>query len=761
MSTYNNLSLILRGALLLLVSKYCYSQDSSDDYYDSEYYDTDSANTDASDSYYYGDDVYYAGYEGYGDGGDGVEYYYFDNDDDTGILDFSVTDYTESDESVDDSDDSENSNNYADDSQYDTDDYADDDAASENVDTSLEVADYSDLSGNNENSTEWDEDHSFDPDSKNAIEPDADSMLMAESDDFDWGNKQETTAVDELEELEQSMNDPSEVGQVYYDESESGGVIGALGFDDTVNARDRSQMTNHTEDATEFSLDVLRAIQKNKKHGGGGFPRGAISAFDKSKTLQRSGLTSMNCERGWQSDSKTCANSCRVEFIKSGGRKNNRATLYKNQRFVRCEICAIKSGLVPSASFFQKSLSNMKRGAPYFCKKSEAGCVEKEEIFAACSGTAICAKACWSPTSNKEDCLKCERKWCIGVTKASNKKFFLVCSKFRRCFTKYHPDDYSTSEPERQYEGTVDCWGSPLDAPKITAVVKHEYESKHEICRKAHITNQNYAIWKNYFEKCTEIVCDMSEENARERNPTMCSELHCKKACLISNGASAECRDCGICAHCDIKSLLKTGNYDRGLYGATNPAVVQVGMHQKGYRNGLEREKLKPMTAFIKSQLHKGKCTMCDQMQERIDCRYACDQYNNMRVNSHDRNDPNYLLNFSLCTSMKCFRHVNIGCKTCTKKCELYGRKKWDTALGSSDYNINFNGFGCSEDCKSKWISQLSSFKGVDFLTEGNRMLTETFDTISMMEVPELNMEEQQALIDWTNNGRTGIYSDV
>lgn len=71
MSTYNNLSLILRGALLLLVSKYCHSQNSSDDYYSDEYYDTESAVADAGDSYYYGDDAYYAGYEGYGDGDEG------------------------------------------------------------------------------------------------------------------------------------------------------------------------------------------------------------------------------------------------------------------------------------------------------------------------------------------------------------------------------------------------------------------------------------------------------------------------------------------------------------------------------------------------------------------------------------------------------------------------------------------------------------------------------------------------------------------
>lgn len=526
-----------RGATAILLLKITFAQE-----YYTDYYDTD------EDSY---DAASYEDYDGYGE-----SYSYYDTgsnendyDDDSNSYDAGETsyEYAEADTSA----SAYDSFNAGDDAEDDTYTYG----AAEATEEDEQGYEYYDMEFD---SNEYDE---YDVDLANTPEGEVRQMLDMLDDELD-----------------------EEGEQVFYDLSMPSHISSVLGFEDNEgNPAKGVEPTNFTfVDGLDFELTMMRGIKRNKKKKQQGkekrYPNGAISAFQMNKRYSRLGTHAQNCNRGWQQDSKICGNSCRVEFIRSG-RGNNKDKLYGNVKYARCEACAIWAGFTKSANFFQKGLSGMRKGAPYWCDLEEdPSCRDKEEAYAACHGPTVCAAKCWSDTATDQSCRNCKSKWCSRHPKAHvHAKNFLVCHEFDNCYRQWNPTIWATASHTTKFEGRS-CWGSPMWEPKQTITDKSEGFTTLKQCHNAERDGSYpYPVWKQYFKNCTTAVCDMQHELA---NPSRCEKLHCIKKCVNSNGVGEECLNCGNCRACPIKSLAKTGNFDRKRFGSQHPIVSAVGTYR-------------------------------------------------------------------------------------------------------------------------------------------------------------------------------------
>lgn len=428
---------------------------------------------------------------------------------------------------------------------------------------------------------------------------------------------------------------------------------------------------------------------------------GAISAFENALVVDRGGAR--GCDRGWQANHKICANSCRVAWLEGNPRKlfkKDAAAFYKeNAVHTKCEACAMWSGLVKpkSPSFYQKSISNLKKGAPVYCKAGQGDCDEREQSFAACNGLSVCADDCWSPAANSKSCLNCKRKWCVDQTPGLEyrQQFYTVCNDFMACWKKFHPSKYAKSGSKTQLMGQ-NCWGKPWNQSEISTNPMDRMSQK-DICNKARFqTNSAYPQWHGFFKNCTKAVC--SSTNEKYFNEKSCSDLKCIKKCLNSADMSEECL---FCKH-------KIDNLD------------------------------------------DCKSWACKKDAFPVKCFNSCQEYQKLRMNGVSTSDPAYVAAREVCKSEGCNRLAVKGCKDCLAKAEAKGNRRYDSMIGSNMWRENFDGWGCPNYCKTKTISDMSVYRGVDVSDPEVAGYQQAFDAMAM---GGMDWKHMDSLREWAKHG--------
>jgi hypothetical protein len=216
-----------------------------------------------------------------------------------------------------------------------------------------------------------------------------------------------------------------------------------------------------------------------------------------------------------------------------GGRKKIMSKpheVYNNAKYSRCEACLIWSGMSSKWTWIQKTLSNMKGGAPSFCRPEDAACQAKEETFAACSGVAVCAADCWSEEGNDLACKQCKSKWCEQHPNAvRNNKYFRVCQAWDKCYKEFHPSTFASADWRVRRQGRMNCWGIPHNKPNTMDLDPSIHWNVQEMCAAVSKGRKfAYPNWHRYWKNCTENVCDLDSSHS---NPTLCENLHCQKVC--------------------------------------------------------------------------------------------------------------------------------------------------------------------------------------------------------------------------------------
>ena len=256
--------------------------------------------------------------------------------------------------------------------------------------------------------------------------------------------------------------------------------------------------------------------------------------------------------------------------------------------------------------------------------------------------------------------------------------------------------------------------------------------------------------WEWAYNNCTTRICTVEHQDF---NPSECEDLKCIKECLNSNGASEACLACGACQSCNIKSLQRSGMFDRKKFknekNGVNPALIKYETYDR--KNPWARKALSPMTPFRQAQLKKGNCKSCDLQQFRLDCRASCEKYEELRLQGHDRDTKEYQLAFQTCKSTRCVTSVSRACGFCLKKCEKQGKVTWTSSLGSSFWRANYDGWGCNLDCRPKTITQYTEFRGVDVYDEQVAGYTRAFDNLNF---GVLDDDTIDVLMDWAKKGQ-------
>ena len=314
----------------------------------------------------------------------------------------------------------------------------------------------------------------------------------------------------------------------------------------------------------------------------------------------------------------------------------------------------------------------------------------------------------------------------------------------------FPPSTFDSLSPKEQWQGRQKCWGSHWSQKRHQDVNKFEFMKPTEVCnmvKKA--MSIPYPEWEWAYDNCTSRICHV---DGGEFNGVLCEQLKCVKECMSSNGASEGCLACGPCQSCKVKSLQRSGMFDRKKFKnekfGVNPALIKYDAYNK--KNPWARQALSPMTPFRQSQLRKGNCKSCDLQQFRIDCRQACDDYEKYRITGYDRDTKEYQLAFQTCKSSRCTSAVNRACGFCLKKCEKQGKVTWSSSLGNSYWRANYDGWGCEKDCRAKTIAQYSEYRGVDVFDPEVANYTRAFDNLNF---GVLDDETIDVLKDWANGG--------
>merc|ERR1711981_116399 len=539
-----------------------------------------------------------------------------------------------------------------------------------------------------------------------------------------------------------------------------GSLISLLGVEDNEGHPNRGGFgeagPNSFVPTLEFEHNILRGIRRKKKKNNKlpkGSPKkyrkGAIDGFKRNEHWSRTNKISENCDQGWSRDHQKCANSCRVNFIKNGGKAHGLkqpVKLYnKSPNYARCEACAMWSGLIKSHSWLQKSLGNLRGGAPIFCKIGvDEGCEEKENIFAACNGMSVCAAQCWSETGNLADCTACKDKYC---EKPEWGDHFVLCRMFKKCQDLHPTETFTTTDERGKYKGQQECWGTAFGAKPVEMKDKHELMTDAQICKKAQSGQGAYPQWKQHFDQCASRICNLDHKDSA---PAKCEKLHCKKACLENNQISVECLACDKCKACPLKSLFRTGQFDRKVNsGKPHPSTILANTYDKA--NPYVRNALVAMTPQRQSMLRKGSCKVCDQMQAQLDCRTACDKYEELRLSGLvGQNTPEYKIMYDICKSKKCFSYTSKACSRCIKRSEKHSKLTFMNMLGNSLWRANFDGFGCQLDCRAKTISTYAEFRGVDIFDAAHQNFTRAFDNLMFSSFDDQTIKD---LNQWRREG--------
>jgi len=441
-----------------------------------------------------------------------------------------------------------------------------------------------------------------------------------------------------------------------------------------------------------------------------------------------------------------------MEFLRAGGREsrleNARLFYGGNPKYTRCEACAVWSWYTTNTDNFQKLIGSLRKPTVSFCdinNKNEtlAGrCLLRERRFMACMGTAVCSKECWSKSSTPELCEACRGEFCQsredekkGKKKNQFQENFLLCRQFDGCKARYPPNKYRLSPPSMQYGGKAKCWGSALDEDRWQDIDPVDDFDTKQMCDNARYpkTDLSFPEWNRFYKNCTTFRCDV---DSNKKHTKMCEDLKCKASCWRGNGYSEECLNCGPCKACPVKSMMKIGNFDRKKWNLLkkkfNPLVKQAGTYRPKKRDQLQRSALEPLTDFLRSQLNKGKCSMCDQHNYVLECRDACTVYQKLRVKGrttkHEHNM--YALTMEACTSTTCTKGFNDRCAICMDRAEKFSKIQWGNMLGNSFFKENYDGWGCALDCKPKQISALGEYRGVNIFDPAYANITRAFDNV-------------------------------
>lgn len=239
------------------------------------------------------------------------------------------------------------------------------------------------------------------------------------------------------------------------------------------------------------------------------------------------------------------------------------------------------------------------------------------------------------------------------------------------------------------------CWGKPWTQPEINT----DYMSRmnqEEICSKVlKFDTLPYPDWLRFQKNCTQAVCDSS--NLDWFNQERCDKIKCDKVCLNTHNMDPKCMFC--------------------RYGVTDINDC------------------------------KGDCK---RIKGGIQCHTACDTYKKLRLNGVDQNDPTYMEARDRCKSDQCSRGNQVMCKTCMNNCEKYGKRIYNSMLGTNIWRQNFAGWGCNYPCNAAHISKLSEFRGVDLHDPAVAKFTKAFDAMSM---GAIDWDHMDALKEWAKEG--------
>jgi len=388
-------------------------------------------------------------------------------------------------------------------------------------------------------------------------------------------------------------------------------------------------------------------------------------------------------------------------------------------------------------------------------EEEKAACEKKENIYSACNGMAVCSHKCWESGVTYAGCMECINSFCSRESGhplwSTFNKEFVLCRDHKRCLTNFPPNTFDQLSVKDQWKGRQQCWGSHWSRSRHQDVNKMDFMKPVEVCnmvKKA--MSIPFPEWEWAYKNCTTRICTV--EN-KDFNPSQCQDLKCIKECLNSNGASEACLACGACQSCNIKSLQRSGMFDRKKFrnekNGVNPALIKYETYDR--KNPWARKALSPMTPFRQAQLKKGNCKSCDLHQFRLDCRASCEKYEELRLQGHDRDTKEYQLAFQTCKSTRCVTSVSRACGFCLKKCEKQGKVTWTSSLGSSFWRANYDGWGCNLDCRPKTISQYTEFRGVDVYDEAVAGYTRAFDNLNF---GVLDDDTIDVLMDWAKKGQ-------
>jgi len=401
-------------------------------------------------------------------------------------------------------------------------------------------------------------------------------------------------------------------------------------------------------------------VHKNKKVS---LTKGGLSAF-------LEGIVSYvvkapdNCDYGWHHKSKTCANTCRMKWIAGNPHQNyanKEEHFYRmNKDYAKCEACLLVSKLAGNSkpAVIQKSLMHLKKGAPTYCDVNDEdpviaqACQDKENIFAACMGTAVCADDCWSPIATDQKCNACINKYCS--MKDSN--FWGICNFADQCKKKFPANKYNKLKTPKSRLAGQSCWGEPM-TPEFV-INKEDTMSTADFCKTKPMA-QSYPKYIKLWNQCLAGAC---VEEHPDYNQKMCDDAICLKVCTNGAEFSDGCMKC---------------------------------------KYGLKDEDLGKGAVSVK---RCGKDKNCQKAMINNNCYKDCQEFTRLRNirGQEGYSHESYLDHIEKCKSKACKAYFPKACDKGIDKCAAEGDRTYTSALGANSFRDNYEGWGVLELCKTK-----------------------------------------------------------
>lgn len=396
-------------------------------------------------------------------------------------------------------------------------------------------------------------------------------------------------------------------------------------------------------------------VHKNKKVS---LTKGGLSAFLEG-IVSYTVKAPDNCDHGWHHKSKTCANTCRMKWIAGNPAQNydnKEEHFYRmNKDYAKCEACLLLSKLAKNSksAAIQKSLMHLKKGAPTYCDPNDEDpalakeCQDKENVFSACMGTAVCANDCWSPEASTGKCDACINKYC--TMKDSN--FWGICNFAEQCMKKFPPSKYAKLSPKSRLMGQS-CWGEPFNPEYI--IEKEDTMSTNDFCKVKPLA-QSYPKYIKLWNKCLAGAC---VKEHKDYNQKTCDSAICVKVCTNGAEFSDGCMKC---------------------------------------KYGIAEEDLGNVKAC-------GKDKNCAKAMIYNNCYRDCHEFTRLRNirGQAGYNHQSYLDHIEKCKSKMCKSYFPKACDKGIDKCAAEGERTYTSALGANSFRDNYEGWGVLELCKTK-----------------------------------------------------------